>query len=146
MHKRILKVAVIIYYLYMIICYLGTWLEKPEWIAMVREWERTERGSLPSYVESCIMVWQVVYTKLFCSCTKSQVVTLFCAGGGGVWKEMGKKTTKKREGMYLCTCRSTTIFSRIGSLNHSDAAHLKVIFINNWQRSTTGSSMLECKH
>jgi hypothetical protein len=24
----------------------------------VREWERKERGSLPSYVETCIIVWQ----------------------------------------------------------------------------------------
>ena len=34
------------------------YFEDPALIDMVREWERTERGSLPSYVESCIMVWQ----------------------------------------------------------------------------------------
>ena len=26
---------------------------------MVREWERTERGSLPSYTEALIILWQV---------------------------------------------------------------------------------------
>ncbi len=64
MHKRILNIVVIIYLFIYDYILIGTWLEKPEWIAMVREWERTERGSLPSYVESCIMVWQVVYAKL----------------------------------------------------------------------------------
>jgi hypothetical protein len=28
-------------------------------LGLVREWERKERGSLPSYVETCIIVWQV---------------------------------------------------------------------------------------
>ena len=36
----------------------GTLLEDKELLELVEEWEKKERGSLPSYVEICIIVWQ----------------------------------------------------------------------------------------
>ena len=36
----------------------GQLLHDESLLGLVREWERKERGSLPSYVETCIIVWQ----------------------------------------------------------------------------------------
>ena len=38
----------------------GTLLEDNDLLELVAEWEKKERGSLPSYVEICIIVWQGV--------------------------------------------------------------------------------------
>jgi hypothetical protein len=38
--------------------FLGQLLHDESLLGLVREWERKERGSLPSYVETCIIVWQ----------------------------------------------------------------------------------------
>ena len=38
---------------------LADLLEDDDLYNLVREWERTERGSLPSYTEALIILWQV---------------------------------------------------------------------------------------
>ena len=42
---------------------LADLLEDDDLYNLVREWERTERGSLPSYTEALIILWQVRNTK-----------------------------------------------------------------------------------
>ena len=42
---------------------LADLLEDDDLYSLVREWERTERGSLPSYTEALIILWQVRNTK-----------------------------------------------------------------------------------
>jgi hypothetical protein len=42
----------------------GQLLHDESLLGLVREWERKERGSLPSYVETCIIVWQAGATPI----------------------------------------------------------------------------------
>ena len=42
---------------------LADLLEDDDLYSLVREWERTERGSLPSYTEALIILWQVRVTR-----------------------------------------------------------------------------------
>ena len=44
---------------YLIVEILATLLEDQDLFHLVAEWERTERGSWPSYVETVIILWQV---------------------------------------------------------------------------------------
>ena len=45
---------------YLIVEILAHLLEDGDLQQLVTEWERTERGSLPNYVETVIILWQVL--------------------------------------------------------------------------------------
>ena len=44
---------------YLIVEILAHCLEDDDLFELVKEWERTERGSLPTYFETAIILWQV---------------------------------------------------------------------------------------
>ena len=48
---------------YLIVEILAHLLDDSELHGLVLEWERTERGSLPSHTETLIILWQVVMNR-----------------------------------------------------------------------------------
>ena len=65
---------------------LADLLEDDDLYNMVREWERTDRGSLPSYTEALIILWQVrVREKEIKILTKHLLTRCVCCGGTSRW-------------------------------------------------------------